>query len=208
MRGAARKPNIQRPAAEATAKERLMDGALRLFARRGYAATSVREIVAEAGVTKPVLYYYFGSKEGIYSEILITAWEDFKALMDGIERAERKGGNGLVRLCLSVYDWFEMNMDLVRLAYSIYYGPPQGAPPFDFGAFHRLFHGAILRLVRAGIRSKALKCREPEAMALAVLGAWNGIAQMALAAPETGKKAGKKDLEKILRIIMAGMKTG
>jgi AcrR family transcriptional regulator len=40
------------------------------FARKGYDRTSVQEIVAAAGVTKPVLYYYFRNKEGLYLELL------------------------------------------------------------------------------------------------------------------------------------------
>ena len=44
--------------------------AARLFAERGYDATSVREIVAAAGVAKPTLYYYFRSKEGLASALL------------------------------------------------------------------------------------------------------------------------------------------
>ena len=44
--------------------------AARLFAARGYDATSVREIVEAAGVAKPTLYYYFKSKEGLASALL------------------------------------------------------------------------------------------------------------------------------------------
>ena len=44
--------------------------AARLFAERGYDATSVREIVEAAGVTKPTLYYHFGSKEGLAQALL------------------------------------------------------------------------------------------------------------------------------------------
>src|SRR5262249_24592672 len=44
--------------------------AARLFATQGYDATSVRTIVEEAGVTKPTLYYYFGSKEGLAQALL------------------------------------------------------------------------------------------------------------------------------------------
>lgn len=47
--------------------------AARLFAARGYDAVSVREIVQAAGVTKPALYYHFGSKEGLANALL----EDF-----------------------------------------------------------------------------------------------------------------------------------
>ena len=55
---------------ESSVRKRLMDAAILLFTTRGYAATSVREIVEMAGVTKPALYYHFQSKEGIYLAIL------------------------------------------------------------------------------------------------------------------------------------------
>jgi AcrR family transcriptional regulator len=44
--------------------------AARLFAAQGYDATSVREVVEAAGVTKPTLYYHFGSKEGLAQALL------------------------------------------------------------------------------------------------------------------------------------------
>jgi AcrR family transcriptional regulator len=55
----------------------IMRHAAALFAARGYDAVSVREIVEAAGVTKPSLYYYFNSKEGLaralIEEFLATA---------------------------------------------------------------------------------------------------------------------------------------
>src|SRR3954465_15238226 len=44
--------------------------AARLFASQGYEATSVRAIVEAAGVTKPTLYYHYGSKEGLAQALL------------------------------------------------------------------------------------------------------------------------------------------
>src|SRR5690348_9592515 len=44
--------------------------AARLFATQGYEATPVRTIVEAAGVTKPTLYYHFGSKEGLAQALL------------------------------------------------------------------------------------------------------------------------------------------
>ncbi|MCE1227092.1 MAG: TetR/AcrR family transcriptional regulator, partial [Geobacteraceae bacterium] len=54
------------PDTSANVRQRLLDAALQLFSTKGYAATSVRELVEAAGVTKPVLYYYFKNKEGLY----------------------------------------------------------------------------------------------------------------------------------------------
>src|SRR5262245_54612303 len=50
---------------ESAIANKLLESAVRLFATKGYPATSTREIVEAAGVTKPMLYYYFQSKEGL-----------------------------------------------------------------------------------------------------------------------------------------------
>jgi AcrR family transcriptional regulator len=48
-------------------EQQLIDAATRLFAQRGYEAVSVDDLAAEVGVTKPIVYAYFGSKEGLYA---------------------------------------------------------------------------------------------------------------------------------------------
>lgn len=49
----------------ATTRERILDVALDLFVRKGYAETSLREIAAELGFSKAALYYHFESKQDI-----------------------------------------------------------------------------------------------------------------------------------------------
>lgn len=51
-------------------RQRLLDCALELFSRYGYDAVSVREVVEQAGVTKPTLYHYFDSKRGLLDALL------------------------------------------------------------------------------------------------------------------------------------------
>lgn len=53
-----------------TTRERIPVVALRLFAEKGYEATSMREIAEHLGITKPALYYHFDSKEAIVRELL------------------------------------------------------------------------------------------------------------------------------------------
>lgn len=53
-----------------TNRQKLLDKALTLFATRGYDAVGVQEIVEAAGVTKPSLYHYFGSKHGLLEALL------------------------------------------------------------------------------------------------------------------------------------------
>lgn len=52
-------------------KDSILNCALQLFSEKGYEAVSVQELVNMANVTKPTLYYYFGSKEGVYDQLLL-----------------------------------------------------------------------------------------------------------------------------------------
>jgi TetR/AcrR family transcriptional regulator len=49
---------------------RIIESALELFSARGYEAVSVQEICIASGITKPTLYYYFGSKRGLLAALL------------------------------------------------------------------------------------------------------------------------------------------
>lgn len=51
-------------------REQLLDIGRTLFAERGYEGTSVEEIAAKAGVSKPVVYEHFGGKEGLYAVVV------------------------------------------------------------------------------------------------------------------------------------------
>jgi AcrR family transcriptional regulator len=48
---------------------RILEAASRLFSEKGYANVSVRDICRETGTTPPVIYYYFGSKKGLFDEV-------------------------------------------------------------------------------------------------------------------------------------------
>ncbi len=73
---------------DARVKELVLKSAAALFNRKGYTATTVREIVAAVGVSKPVLYYYFGSKEGIFFELMREPFRKFEAVLEESRNAE------------------------------------------------------------------------------------------------------------------------
>src|SRR3984957_5029047 len=51
-------------------REQLLDVGRSLFAEKGFEATSIEEIAARAGVSKPVVYEHFGGKEGLYAVVV------------------------------------------------------------------------------------------------------------------------------------------
>src|SRR5688572_16100689 len=68
---------------------RILREATRLFAERGYAATSVREVVEACGCTKPALYYYFRSKEALFVEAIRAETEVVTLIL---ESSMQQGG--------------------------------------------------------------------------------------------------------------------
>jgi AcrR family transcriptional regulator len=67
-----------------SAKEKILEAALELFAEKGYDATGVQEIVARAGVTKGALYHHFAAKEDILFEIYGSVFAGQLAELDAI----------------------------------------------------------------------------------------------------------------------------
>ncbi|WP_342315879.1 TetR/AcrR family transcriptional regulator [Lysobacter sp. FW306-1B-D06B] len=63
-------------------RERLLDAAIACFVREGIAATSLRGIAVEAGVTPALLHYYFGDKaqlqEAVISERVLPAFQQLR----------------------------------------------------------------------------------------------------------------------------------
>jgi len=52
-------------------KQKILDTAERLFGIRGIAATSLRHIIAEAGVNLAAIHYHYGSKEELLDEVVM-----------------------------------------------------------------------------------------------------------------------------------------
>jgi AcrR family transcriptional regulator len=90
------------PAAERRA--RIEEAAARLFAEHGYAATTVEDIVREAGVSKPILYRHFESKQALHATLLERRRDELAAAP--LDRFVRGGGALDDRLPAMIDAWF------------------------------------------------------------------------------------------------------
>ena len=167
------------------------------------ALTTVRELVAAAGVTKPVLYYYFGSKEGLYLEIMNGIVKQFDQRVEELEVANGTVRQRLVHFFAGMFAAARENLPVVRLAFSIYYGPPQGAPFFDFEAYHEKFFKTVLELVKQGIKAGEFWAGNAEYMAWAVIAAISLANELELAHPDDG--LGRRGLARVLKLVLRGI---
>jgi AcrR family transcriptional regulator len=95
-------------------REQLLDVGRRIFAERGFEATSIEEIAARAGVSKPVVYEHFGGKEGLYA---VVVDREIQSLLDRVDRALTAGHPRelLEQAALALLDYIEEQADGFRI---------------------------------------------------------------------------------------------
>lgn len=151
------KTNADSPSFAPEARQRLLCAALEQFTQRGYAGSSVREICQAAGVTKPVLYYYFKSKEGLYLQLMEDSYSLFESTVAELSSFSASTRQRVIHFCQGVFDICIQQLSLVRLMYSIYYGAPQGAPAFNLEQYYDRMLQVISELMEEGIAQGELR---------------------------------------------------
>lgn len=76
-------------------KRKIFETSMKLFAEKGYEATSIEEITATVGVAKGTLYYHFSSKEEIFNFLVE---EGMKLLRNSIQIKTAKLSNSLDKI--------------------------------------------------------------------------------------------------------------
>lgn len=66
-------------------RTRILNAAEKLFASQGFEGTSTRQIATEAGANMSMINYYFGSKEGVFMEIMSNRIQGFSLALTSIE---------------------------------------------------------------------------------------------------------------------------
>src|SRR5437867_413927 len=83
-------------------KQRILDSAERLFAQSGFAATSLRSIIADAKVNLAAIHYHYHSKEALFDAVILRRLEPINRerleLLDAYERSAADGKASLEQI--------------------------------------------------------------------------------------------------------------
>jgi AcrR family transcriptional regulator len=108
--------------------DRLLEAGLKHFANQGYAGTSVQEIIDEAGVTKPTLYYYFQSKAGLFQALVDRALDERLQLMRAAAPPGKETADQLTDILAAVSHLAARKPDHLRLCFAIAFAAPGEFP--------------------------------------------------------------------------------
>lgn len=118
-------------AKEPDVRDRIFASALRHFSQKGYAATSLREVSEDAGTTKPMIYYYFGSKEGLYAGIVRQILEEMAETIRARLPAEAPVTEQVLAYCERYLDYFLQQEEIIALVLREVFGLG-GVPMAEF----------------------------------------------------------------------------
>ena len=181
---------------------RILETAADLFAEKGYAGTYVREIVEKAGVSKPALYYYFQSKEGLFYAILEWATDVQRDVLNEVFDASGTALDRFIFLYRRVYEGIQEYQSLYKMIHGLIYGPPQGAPKYDFYKFQAEMFVAVKRIYSEGLSAGEIKDANQDEVAFLVLSLFDFCLNIDNAAPEM---ADPQRPERLLKLAFQGL---
>ena len=155
-----------------TSAERILSTALDLFAVKGYDATAVREICEAAGITKPTLYHFYGSKDGVLQALVTSGFERFRRLVDS---ALESPGTFRDRVKLVARALFKSATEQPlywRFMHSIVWAPPGTAPKTqDCQEFYEGVVGALAAAAEEAVERGELSPGQLNVRMLILMGA-------------------------------------
>lgn len=127
-------------------KTLLMKCAKELFYAKGYDAVGVQEIVERAGLTKPTLYYYFGSKLGLLRTLLEVKSGELRALIDEALEPEEGIQELLYRLANAYCHFFEKDREYYMLMMALFYSARENEAYLAVKPYVSEFYETVVQL--------------------------------------------------------------
>ena len=194
-------PATQHSAQQRQAKRQaVLSAAAQLFNERGFHATSLDDIAARLGVSKPTLYYYVKNKEEI---LLGCVRQGLQLMLGGIEASRSAGGTALDQLtaCMQVYARIvtqDFGMCLIRV------GEEQisAANRAELRRIKAEIDHEFRRLVALGVEEGSLAPCDPKMTAFVIGGALSWIGRWY---QPGGEYSPQQVAEHCLRTLLGGV---
>lgn len=166
-------------------REQILSAALRVFARRGFAATKISDIAAQAHMSHGLVYHYFKSKEEIFGELVQTAFRtsgDSLLMLERLPLSPLQKVRETAKFILNGIDQWEDT--------SYYFLITMHATLMEHEPDDSLLEGsdvsvqALIRILKQGQELGEIKDADPHEMAILFFAAIHGVALYKLSMPD------------------------
>ena len=161
----------EREAERLRKREAVLAAAVAMFNARGFYETSLDEVAASLGISKPTIYHYLGNKDQVLLECLTRGLDQ---LLAAAEAARAAPGAGLDRLRTFLTRYALVNMD--DFGRCVIRTPDEALSPESRLRFHRLkreIDGALRALIEDGMADGSIAPADVKLTAFTLAGALN-----------------------------------
>lgn len=189
-------------------RRQLLQAALKQFADRGYTATSVREIVDAARVSKPALYYYFKDKAGLFQALVDHAHDERYLLMQQAAAKGETAAEKLEEIVAAIFEFSLRNRELMRLAFATAFAASGEAPgQMKCREKGRRNFEFLRQLVESGQRAGELTRKfTADELTMGIYGQLNSYVMIRLLVPDC--PLNRQTAKQVVRLFLNGAGNG
>jgi len=180
-------------------KELILNGALEVFKTKGIEGATIDEIAIQSGFGKATLYYYFKSKEEVFSAILTNGWQKLWVdLEPTIAKSYNSPREMFLNLLLKISDNVKARPGLFEFLFNAPKKHLFESKPW--AKYQERIYSVIHTIIEEGIALGEFPNTNPKVLFKALGGLFMGLVLMG------DKKVSKKDIEKMLNELIPNYK--
>jgi AcrR family transcriptional regulator len=150
-------------------RERILEEAVKLFYERGFTGTTLDDIAAELGVTKPFIYTHFRSKTDLLAALCMPTIE---LSLEAVSRAAKGLGSPTERLQRAIMDFTQVVLSR-QANIAIYFREEKNLSPdalAEINALRKRFDRVLSKLLVEGVAASEFDIKDVSLTALAIGG--------------------------------------
>jgi AcrR family transcriptional regulator len=191
-----------RPDVSAERRAQIIEAALACFTRKGYNNTTMDDIVAESGLSKGSLYWYFESKDDLFGEALLSIFADIgeelmAAIVAGTTASDQL--RGMAQVTAGFSKAFEGYFGLILEFWSS--SPSREEAGTLWMGMLDQYKDAVVAIIEAGVKSGEFKPVDAESLVWAMMAAYDGLAAYSMFKPDL-------DLDRTSQVFVETLLTG
>jgi AcrR family transcriptional regulator len=183
-------------------RKQILEAALTIFSQKGFHATNVSDVAAQAGVSQGTIYWYFESKEELFTAALLSFFEDFGEEMVAALDACVSASEKLRALGKTMEDFAEGAAGLLMLFLGYWASTPNREEVGRFWVDLLVeFKDTLAGIIEEGVRNGEFKPVDADSVVWAFMAAYDGLAAYVMLIPDM-------DLGKVSRAFVEVLLSG
>tara|TARA_B100000508_G_scaffold139017_1_gene136172 strand:- start:1970 stop:2563 length:594 start_codon:yes stop_codon:yes gene_type:complete len=177
-------------------QERILDGALEVFKSEGLDGATMDEIAARSGFGKATLYYYFHSKEEVFTAIMENGWQILWSSLETVIAGQHGPRQTFINVLLKIAENVRKRPGLFEFLFNapkvIHFEEQPWRP------FQNRMYGSLKGLLEDGVNAGEFPTIDPQLLFKALGGLFMGLVLMG----DRNKLVSQKDVEKLLNQLI------